>query len=536
MPEEITEEYSTQPVEMGRYLDIVHRRHMIFLTVLLLGWVAVWGSSWLLPARYKSNTLILVAEPAMPKNYVVPNVSDNLQYRLQSITQQILSRTRLLLIIDKLHLYQDKHQPSIPDALVERMRKDIDIELVRDQANQQIMAFRINYSAADPHVAQQVTSELTNLFIGENLRARQQESEDTTQFIESQLATARAGLADQEAKVRAYQAEHEGQLPTQQATNLQILSGLQSQLQNEQDSLNAARQQSVYHQSLAEQYRALNARRSTTSGGLTGLGAIDEYLDTLQSKLRELKTQYTDQYPEIQRLKAEIVKTEKEREQLTASLKKSPGAKEEGADRQARAIEDPAQNAPVMQLQSQLHADAVEISNRQAAIDSLKSRINEYQARLSAEPGVGQQLADLTRGYEQSQANYNELLKKESDSKMATSMEQMQQGERFTMIDPPSLPLRPDFPNRMKMCEAGLGAGLALGVLVVVLLEFLDDRLNSEREIEKLISAPLIGEIPEIIDPSDVKRKKIRAALGWVMAVLVVSAILSGSAFSYLHY
>jgi len=537
MPEETIEENSTQPFDMGRYLDIVRRRHMIFLVLLLLGWAAVWGSSWFLPARYKSTTLILVEEPAMPKNYVEPNVNDNLQDRLQSITQQILSRTRLLLIIDKLHLYQGERQPSTPDGRVEKMRKDIgDIELVKDPQTQGITAFRINYSAPDPHIAQQVTSELTNLFIDENLKVQQQESENTTQFIESQLETARASLADQDARVRAFQAAHEGELPTEEATNLQILSGLQAQLQNEQDALATARQQSVFHQSLIEQYRALNGtHRTTAPGSPSGLEAIDQQLDKLQSRLQELKTRYTDQYPEVQQVKAEIADTEKTREQMIASLKKPPDGKEQNTIGQAQVIEDPAQNAPLLQLQGQFKADQLEISNRQAAIENLKSRINLYQARLSGEPAVGQQLADLTRGYEQSQQNYNELLKKENDSQMATSMEQMQQGERFMMIDPPSLPLRPDFPNRLKMCEAGLGAGVALGLLVVVLLEFRDDRLYSEREIEKLISVPVICEIPEIPDPSDTRRKKLRMALGWAMAALVVSAILSGSAFSYLH-
>jgi polysaccharide biosynthesis transport protein len=530
------EERAAQPFEMGRYLDIARRNHMTFLILLLFGWAAVWGSSWFLPARYKSSTLILVEEPAMPKNYVEPNVNDNLQYRLQSITQQILSRTRLVLIIDKLHLYQRKDQPSTADARVELMRKDIDIELVRDQQNQAITAFRINYSAPDPHVAQQVTSELTNLFIDENLRVREQESENTTQFIQSQLAAARASLADQEARVRAFQSAHQGELPAEQATNLQILSGLQSQLQNEQDAFNAARQQSVYHQSLMEQYRALNGRHgSTTSGGPSGLEAIDQQLDTLQAKLQGLKAKYTDRYPEVQQVKAEIAETEKQREQMITSLKKGPDGKARDAEGPAQSVEDPTQNAPLIQLESQLRADHAEIANRQTAIDNLQSRINVYQARLSGEPAVGQELADLTRGYEQSQANYNELLRKESDSKMATSMEQMQQGERFRMIDPPSLPLRPDFPNRLKMCGAGIGAGLALGILVVTLLEFLDDRLNSDREIKKLISASVIGEIPEITDPSNARRKRIRAALGWAMAALVVSAILSGSAYSYLH-
>ena len=129
--EEIYEEQNSEGLDIQRYLEIVRRRHIHFLIPLFLGWLIVWGASWVLPVRYKSGTLILVEQPTMPKNYVEPNVSDDLQNRLQSITQQILSRTRLLLIIDKLHLYGDGHHQITPDEKVELMRKDIDIELVR---------------------------------------------------------------------------------------------------------------------------------------------------------------------------------------------------------------------------------------------------------------------------------------------------------------------------------------------------------------------------------------------------------------------
>ena len=535
MPEEL-EDSSSQSFEIGRYLDIVRRRHLIFLTLLLVGWAVVWGSSWILPVKYKSSTLILVEEPAVPKNYVVPNVNDNLQDRLQTITQQILSRTRLLLIIDKLHLYPDtRHHAYTPDQRVDRMRKDINIELVKDPQSEAITAFKVFYSAPEPHTAQQVTSELTNLFIDENRKVLQQESQNTTQFIGTQLANARAGLSAQEAKVRAFETAHEGELPAQQAANLQILSGLQSQLQNEQDALNTAKQQSVYHQSLIEQYHALDGKHRSTTGAPSGLEDIDQKLDKLRSRLQELSTRYTDQYPEVQQVKAEIAQTEKMREQVVASLKKGPDGKQPNTVGQAQEIQDPAQNAPLLQLQSQLQADQAEIVNRQKAVSSLEARIGQYQALLSSEPVVSQQLADLTRGYEQSQANYNDLLKKESDSQMATSMEQMQEGERFMMLDPPSLPLRPDFPNRLKMCGAGLGVGLGLGLLAVVLLEFLDHRMHTDREIAKLIPVGIICEIPTIMGPSDARREKRRTVLGWAMATLVAVVILSGSAFSYLH-
>ncbi len=529
------EESTPQSFDISRYLDVVRRRHLIFLTLLLVGWAAVWGSSWLLPVKYKSSTLILVEEPAMPKNYVLPNISDNLQDRLQSITQQILSRTRLLLIIDKLHLYQGRARHALTsDQKVDRMRKDINIELIKDEKTNSITAFKIYFVSPDPHMAQQVTGELTNLFIDENLRVRKQESQNTTQFIESQLATARSNLADQEARVKQFQAEHQGALPSQEAANLQILSGLQSQLQNEQDALNAAKQQSVYHQSLVEQYRSFDSKHRTASGAPSGLEGIDQQLDKLRAKLQELSTRYTDQYPEVQQVKAEIADAEKQRAQIVANLKKGADSKQPTGG-EAQEVQDPAQNAPLLQLQSQLQADRTEIANRERAVTSLESRINQYQAMLNSQPAVSQQLADLTRGYEQSQTNYNELLKKGSDSQMATSMEQMQEGERFMMLDPPSLPLRPDSPNRLKMCGIGLGVGAGLGLLIVILQEFFDDCMYSDREIIKMIPVGIISEIPPILNPTDAERERKKILLGWTVAALVLCVILSGSAFSYLH-
>jgi len=534
MAEDI-EEQSTEQFDFGRYVDIIRRRHIQFLVPLFLGWLIVWGSSWILPPRFKSSTLILVEQPTVPNSFVMPNVNDNLQDRLQSITQQILSRTRLLLIIDKLNLYRDKHRLLTPDQRVAEMRKDIDIELVRDPQNEAITAFRIFYSARDPHMAQQVTSELTSLFIDENTRVREEESEDTTRFMEDQVASARSGLSEQDAKVREFEATHEGSLPTQEASNLQILSGLQEQLQSEQDALNAARQQRVYHQSMIDQYRALQGTARTPTGAPTGLPAIDQELDRLRSKLADLSTRYTDRYPEVQEVKAEIAKDEKARQDLIISIRKDANADSGTSGEQAQDLTDPAQNAPLLQLQSQLKADGIEISNREQAIANLKSRINEYQGRLSEEPAVAQQLADLTRGYDQSQKNYNDLLQKKNDSQMATSMEQMQEGERFIMLDPPSLPIKPDFPNRLKMCGAGLGAGAALGILIVVGLEFFDDRLHTDKQIRKLLPLAVISEIPEITGMEDERVRKRRMVLGWAMTALVVVAIAGGSAFSYLH-
>ncbi len=530
--EENFEEQEAQPVDLGRYVDLIRRRHIQFLIPLFLGWLVVWGSIWFLQARYTSSTLILVEEPTIPKNYVVANVNDDLQARLQSISQQILSRTRLLLIIDNMKLYERKDHPLSPDDKVERMRKDIEIELVRDR-DQAITAFRINYTAPSPVIAQQVTSKLTNLFIDENLKVRQQLSQDTTQFIGSQLEAARQSLAAQESKIRDFQSLHEGELPTQQTTNLQILGGLQSQYQNEQQALNTAKQQRIYFQTMLDQYRTLQTGTTSADGAPNGLAAIDQQLEKMHAQLTELSSHYTDSYPDVQQLKSQILKTERTRNNLLAELKSN--ARKQDSSAASHEAVDPIQNPTLIQLQGQLHSTQVEITNREQAIGNLSGKIGEYQRRLNQEPASEQQLADLTRGYEQSKANYDDLLKKENESRMATNMEQLQQGERFSIIDPPSLPMKPAFPKRIKMCGMGLFVGIFLGGLVVGLLEFLDDRLHSDKQIKKMLHTAVISEVPEILTASDKRRSARRIVLGWAIAAVVLICILAGSAFSYLQ-
>src|SRR6202021_131002 len=131
-----------------------------------------------------------------------------------------------------------------------------------------LTGFRIYYSADSPQLAQQVNSELTSLFIDENLKSQQQLSESTTAFLESQLATAQTKLEEQEAKVRAFKSTHFGNLPSQVETNVQILTGLQAQLQNVQRSIDGAKQQKIYLESMQQQTQAIQA--SLGSGNSPG--------------------------------------------------------------------------------------------------------------------------------------------------------------------------------------------------------------------------------------------------------------------------
>ena len=524
-------------LNLQQYVDVIRRRHMYFLIPFFLGWLVVWSVSWVLPSRYKSGTLILVEQPSMPKDYVTPNVTDDLQARLQSITQQILSRTRLLHIIDELNLYADKRGRLNPDELVERMRKDIEIALVFDEHHIAITSFNIYYSSHDPHLAQQVTGELANLFISENLERRQQKSEDTTKFLEQQLEAARQNLAEQEEKVRVYKDQHLGELPSQLASNLQILTGLQSQLQNEEDGLNADRQQNAYLQSMLEQSRALQRTPKNGDGAPVGIPALDQQLDKLKAQLADLSSHYTDRHPDVRKVKDEIAKVERMRAQALADLKTSAATTSGNGNPPASTPDDldSRDGAATIQLQGQLKANQIDIASKEHTIADLKSKMNEYQGRLNQEPVREQQFADLNRGYEQSKANYDDLLKKKNSSQMATSMELLQQGEHFQMIDPPSLPLKPDFPNRLKFCGIGLGIGIALGGALAGGTEFLDECLYNEKALKDLLPVSVISEIPPITSPDEARKQERKLWIGWAAAGFVFVTILAGSAISFLR-
>ncbi|MCU1305918.1 MAG: hypothetical protein JWN45_613 [Acidobacteriaceae bacterium] len=536
MSDELLEEKPAEAFDWQHYLALVRRRSWYFLIPLFVGWITVWSISWMLPSTFRSGTLILVEQPTVPSQYVVSNVPDNLQDRLQSITQQILSRTRLLRIVEAQNLYPGDRKRFTPDEVVERMRKDIQIELVRSPGTDQLTAFNIYYSSRNGRIAQQVTTELTSLFISENLEARQEQSENTTQFLQSQLEVARSSLAAQEAKVREFKDQHLGDLPGQLQTNLQILSGLQTQLGSEQDAFNRAKQQGIYLESLLGQYRTIQRSTKAGNNNAVGLPVLDQELDKLKAQLADLSSHYTDRHPDVRKMKEQIAKTERMKQQIAANLKSSAPDDSKANEAFGAAPRDAAEMrdmSPMVELESQLKVNHVEVANRERAIQELQAKIGEYQARLNREPLREQQLTDLTRNYDQSRANYDSLLKKKNDSELATSLERRQQGEHFRILDPPSLPVKPYSPNRVKLSGIGLLIGLVLGAVGVAGSELIDDRLYSEEELKKLLPVAIISEIPTIVTIQEERAQNKGMRLGRVAAGFVFISILAGTAISY---
>jgi succinoglycan biosynthesis transport protein ExoP len=527
MEEELQEK--SEPIDLSEIKGMVRRNRWRFLILFFAGWLLAWGISWMLPTVYRSGTLILVEQPAVPEKYVVSNIDADIQQQLNSITQQILSRTRLLTIIDHLNLYAQDRKRMGDDVALERMKKDIEIELVRSD-DRKLSAFNIYYSSSDPRTAQRATSELANLFITQNLEQRQERSESTTKFLEDQLSLARQKLAAQEARVREFKDKHIGELPSQTAANLQIMTGLQNELQAQQDSLSRAKQQNTYMESLLSQYRALGQTGARPGDNVPGgLTAIDQELDRLKAQLADLTSHYTDKHPDVRKTKEQIAKTERMREKFVADMNNTKSADSTGTN-----PPEP-KSAALLELESQLKANRIEIVNHEAAIRDLQGKVAQYQGRLNMAPVMEQQFADITRDYDQSKANYDSLLAKKNESQMATNLEKTQQGEHFRMLDPPNLPTKPYQPKRLILCGVGLLVGIVFGAGTSFGHEKLSDKLYTEHEIKKLVPYSVIAEIPTIETPQEQAARRRESWFVGFAALVVISAILFGSAITYLY-
>lgn len=232
---------------------LVHRKWLVVIVTLTVA-TGTFLFSRTLPNIYTSDTVILVDPQKVPDSYVKSTVTGDVRNRLSTLSQQILSATRLQRIIDTLNLYPEERKKLAREDVISRMRSDISVQVVSDfGASQDFQAFRITYSGKDARLVAQVTNELASLFIEENLKAREQQATGTTEFLGNQLQETRKDLEAQEAKLKQYKLTHIGEMPEQQSADLQILGQLQSQLQLEGDALARSEQSKQMLQSMLAQ-------------------------------------------------------------------------------------------------------------------------------------------------------------------------------------------------------------------------------------------------------------------------------------------
>lgn len=478
-----------RPLVPEDYLSILKRRWWIILIPLVLLPMISYAFSYLIPPRYMSQTLVLIESQKVPDNYVRSVVSADLDSRLASMKEQILSRSHLQPIIERYNLYGNQHMDL--DDRIDMVRKDIEIKPIHSEVAHSggLPGFFITFKADDAHTAQLVCGDITSLFLNENLHLREQSAEGTTDFIKGQLADAKRSLDDQDAKLAAFERQYIGRLPGQAATNSDMLSSLNTQLEAVTQQLGRAEQDKSYMQAmLAQQGQATPFTSSSGAVSYTAVPSAAQQeaqaeLQVLQSQEADLLRQYTSDYPDVISIRKKIAET-KARIAQAPKPTVSSGSPVLAPSRESVAVQ---------QLRAQLRAADVGIDERRKQQAQLQSQISNYQARVESSPAVEEQYKQLTRDYQTAQAFYDDLLGKMNQSKMATDLEKRQQGEQFRIMDEANLPDAPFSPKRGLFLGSGAAFGLALGLALAGLLEYRDTTMRSERDVWHFTKLPTLG-------------------------------------------
>ena len=532
----------------AHYLRVVLHRKWIVLCVFLAVTIATVVIVDRLPNVYTSETVILVDPQKVPDSYVRATVTGDVRGRLGTLTQQVLSVTRLQKTIETLGLYPEERKRLAREDVISLMRSKINVSMVTGSTPNSLEAFRITYSGGDPRLVAQVTNQIAALFIDENLKAREQQATGTTDFLQEQLSETRRKLEAQEGQLRDFRLKHLGEMPEHQVANLTVLGQLQASLQQESEALNRAEQQRVYIQSMMSQFAPVVDYDDTDrDADLTGPPSTAKQpakqaatpaspLADDRTRLAALLAKYTDSHPEVRKLRAQIADREAKEGRPTPVSAPEPrrveSASAEPPAPEARELprRKPVSNSTNPVLVSQLKTVELEIAKHKQEQERLNKSLASYRARLEAIPLREQQIADLVRDYEINKAHYTQLLNKQLSAETATQLEIRQKGEQFYVLDPAQPAQRPSSPKRKLIDFAGSVGGLVLGILMAILPEFLGASITSPEQVSSQNGNRILEIIPAILtNAGAVRRKRKRillATASGVAATLVCGALV----------
>jgi len=469
-----------QEMNLGDLKAILVRRRWALVLPAVAVFLVAAVVAFILPSIYRSSATILIEEQEIPVDLVQTTVSSYAQQRLQGINQRIMSTSKLLEIIKSLKLYPELQGKENPDEIAAIMRKDIALDFIQAEvvdpktgrASTATIAFSLTYYGKNPTQTQKVASVLSSLFLEENLKVREKTVREASSFLEDEANNVKNEMAEIDRKIAQYKEEHINELPELLQVNMQSLQNIE---------MNSDR--------LSEQMRGLREREGYLQSQLASIpqnqGVMQKNrLDELQLQLTNLKTRFSDQYPDVIALKSEIAKLEAEEQ-----------GKGNGGAVQPDGMAD---NPAYINLAAQLASTRSEIASVGKQITANEEKITHYRKLIEATPKVEEVYRTLISERDNLQHKYSELRQKHMQAQVAQGLEKNQQGERFSLIEPPLLPEKPSKPNRLAIILIGLVLGLGAGVGAAAMLEFSDQSIRSPEALSRLTSCPVLVTIPEI--------------------------------------
>ena len=477
----------------------------------------------MLPPVYQAEAVVLIDSQKIPEKFVSPAVDSDVEERIASIRQLVLSSAVLRKLIDDYGLYRKERKTHVEDEVIDMMRGDITVTLdsagVTDakgqtSKNKRPPAFRLGYQGRDPAVVMQVANRLADLYVEENLKTRETQAAGTSQFLDTQLNDAKKHLDQMEAAVSEYKLKHNGELPEQEHSLTAALSRLQVELEANRDAINRAQQTKVVLESnltateaiLATQTRVDERTGEPVSAGLPSPDSQEKTIATLEQQIATLSSRYKESYPDLIELRNQLARLKHAQKQeqanptagapnaTAAAARKSPPPQVPASPDLVRTREQ------IASINAQLKGLDKEFDTRKAEQQRILHDLDQYQARLQSLPIQEQQMAQITRDYEMAKADYKSLFDKKAAAEMALDMERTQQSERFVVLDRAQLPDKPIKPKRPLLYAAGAGAGLVIGLLMGFAAELKRNVMLGEWELPE--GTPVLARLPYFAVPA----------------------------------
>jgi polysaccharide chain length determinant protein (PEP-CTERM system associated) len=478
-------------------IDIIRRRRWFLLVPLCAALIVGIYLAFTLPRVYEAKTLILIESQRVPQNYVQSIVTEDTAQRINTISQQIMSRTNLEKVIHEFGLNSNAEQkPAYLEDIVGSLRERISVEVFK--GGREANAFTVSFKDRDPQRVMRIANRLAAYFIDENLKNRESQAIGTSAFLEAELETMRVRLEQHEEKLKNYRKANMGELPGQLETNLRILERLQQDLVSRQQVLRDAK---IRLSDLNSQTRSqepmgvlLNGERRRDDGAPS--------LEQLRSQLESMQSRYTEKHPDIQAIKKQI------------------------AEFEARSDESPVDGVKVpsripLELRLRIADAHREIQVTESEVDNLRAQIAAYQKKVENIPKREQELLGLNRDYENIKTTYESLLNRKLEADIAVNMERKQKGEQFRIIDQARVPERPTEPDMRKLFLLSVAIGLGIGAGLALLLEFARPVFRKPDEVEEQCGLPVLASIPRLLLPKQMLLIKINNQLSIAFSVVV---------------
>ena len=463
-------------------LGSLRRRMWLGLSVFALVLAGALSFAKALPNLYQSTATVLVER-------LSTQAGDDVESRLQRIRQEILSRGRLMALITRFNLYPKLRHKASDEALVEKMRRDVRIDAIDSEAQGRgTISFSLSYRGPDPQTVADVANTLTTSYIEEDSVVRDRQTSGAASVLQTQLEDVKKRLTQQEEKIAEFKKVHAGSLPQQADMSLLAMERLQGQIQKVSEARAAATEK-----------RAALVR--------DGAGAAEPEdpdrarLEKLQRELADLKTRFSDRYPDVAQKKTEI-------ETLSATLAARP---------------------QVDRALPQLEQINREIRRLQTDEERLRAQSATYEQRVAGAPWLEQEYQSLSRDYASTRDFYDSLLKRHEEAKLAES-----RGQLLRLLDPAIKPTEALAPDRFRLAIFGLIAALAFAVIAVAAAERLDTSFHSADDLKDFTRVPVLVRIPKfgITTPAERSMMRRRASLLALVLVGGVTAAVQVSRFA----